>query len=75
MNKKLSLKFGDVVRQLRMARGWSQEKLAEKGNVHRTYIGMIERGERNITLENINKIASALQVPMKKLFEKLEKTK
>ena len=53
-------KFGIRVRQLRKQKGWSQEKLAEEANLHRTYIGAIERGERNLSLLNIAKIAEAL---------------
>lgn len=70
MNRELSKKFGLRVRTLRNTLGISQEKLAEKAGVHRTYIGMIERGEKNITLSNIEKIASALGVPIDTLFKK-----
>ncbi|MEN6489534.1 MAG: helix-turn-helix transcriptional regulator [Smithella sp.] len=56
------LKFGERVRQLRQVRGVSQEKLAELAELHRTYIGGIERGERNVALLNILKIAKALNV-------------
>lgn len=70
MNRELSKKFGERVRTLRNALGLSQEKLAEKAGVHRTYIGMIERGEKNITLSNIEKIASALGVSVDTLFKK-----
>jgi len=55
-------KFGGRVRQERVKRELSQEQLAELAGVHRTYIGMIERAEKNITLENIEKIANALKV-------------
>lgn len=57
MNKKLSTKFGEVIREIRKERNLSQEELADKAEVHRTYVGMIERGEKNITLENIQKLA------------------
>jgi len=73
MNKKLSAKFGEVIRELRKERNLSQEGLADKADVHRTYIGMIERGEKNITLENIQKLAKALNVSLKSIFERLEK--
>jgi transcriptional regulator with XRE-family HTH domain len=53
---------------LRRLKGISQEELADKANLHRTYIGMIERAEKNITLINIEKIAKALNVDIKKLF-------
>jgi transcriptional regulator with XRE-family HTH domain len=58
----ISIKFGEKVRELRTKKGLSQEKLAEIADVHRTYIGMIERAEKNITLVNIEKIAKALNV-------------
>lgn len=53
-------KFGDKVRKERHKKGLSQEEFASIAGVHRTYIGMIERGEKNITLNNIEKIAKAL---------------
>lgn len=56
------IKFGNKVREIRMQRGLSQEQLAHLANVHRTYIGMIERAEKNITLINIQKIANGLSV-------------
>jgi len=52
--------FGDRVSELRRARGLSQQQLAQKSGLHRTYIGGVERGERNVSLLNINKIALAL---------------
>ena len=70
MNRELSKEFGARVRKLRNVLGLSQEKLAERAGVHRTYIGMIERGEKNITLSNIEKIASALGVSVDTLFKK-----
>ena len=54
--------FGNSVRSRRAAIGFSQEKLASKCGLHRTYIGSVERGERNVGLENIVRIACALQV-------------
>jgi len=57
-------KFGERVRELRIQRELSQEQLAFKADLHRTYIGMIERAEKNITLKNIEKIAYALEVPI-----------
>lgn len=60
--------FGQNVKKERLKQGLSQEKLAAKAGLHRTYIGMIERAEKNITLENINKIANALDVPITSLF-------
>ena len=60
--------FGNRVKDLRKKRGLSQEQLSFKANLHRTYIGMIERGEKNITLINIQKIANALEVNFVELF-------
>lgn len=65
----ISIKFGEKVRELRNKKGLSQEKLAEIADVHRTYIGMIERAEKNITLVNIEKIAKALNVSISSMFE------
>lgn len=60
--------FGRNVQNHRKALGLSQEQLADRAGVHRTYIGMIERAEKNITLVNIEKIAKALEVDIKVLF-------
>jgi transcriptional regulator with XRE-family HTH domain len=62
-------KFGNRVRELRKERNISQEELAYKADLHRTYIGMIERAEKNITLMNIEKIANALEVSIKDFFK------
>lgn len=62
------VKFGEAVRQKRLSLGISQEELAVRAGVHRTYIGMIERGEKNITLKNIEKISNALSVSIHELL-------
>ncbi len=62
------LAFGQRVRELRTRKNLSQEALAEVCELDRTYIGGIERGERNVSLLNIKKIADALGVPVKELF-------
>lgn len=59
---------GAQIRSLRKARKLSQEQLAERADLHYTMIGSVERGERNITLENLSKIAKGLGVPMRELF-------
>lgn len=61
--------FGLKVQQRGKELGISQEELAYRAGVHRTYIGMIERAERNITLSNLKRIADALQVDIKDLFD------
>ncbi len=61
-------RFGVRVRQLRTERGWSQEAFADRAGLHRTYIGSIERGEQNISLENIEKLAATLGISLAELF-------
>lgn len=68
---KIKTKFGETVRALRTERGLSQEGLAERAHLHRNYIGGVERGERNVGLENIVKLAGALSVKTKDLFDSL----
>lgn len=62
-------KFGHRVRILRERIGISQETLASRAGIHRTYMGGVERGERNISLKNILRIAEALGVPPQRLFD------
>ena len=69
MKQKILTKFGQKVREHRLKIGLSQEELAARARVHRTYIGMIERAEKNITLVNIEKIAHALAIQVKDLFD------
>lgn len=68
MKKDILIKFGDKVREHRLRSGISQEELAVLSNVHRTYIGMIERAEKNITLVNIEKIAKGLKIDIRSLL-------
>ena len=63
--------FGARVRKLRLVRNWSQETLGFRAKIHRTYIGAVERGEQNVSLDNIAKIASALKVSLANLFSTL----
>jgi len=70
--KEILIKFGNRIRDIRMQRGLSQEQLAFKANLHRTYIGMIERAEKNITLENICKIAKALDIKIADLLRTVD---
>jgi len=67
MKREVLIKFGQKVREERARLRLSQEELAGRAGVHRTYIGMIERAEKNITLENIEKIAKALGISISDL--------
>ena len=69
IKKRILIKFGNNVREVRKKNGLSQEQLSFKADLHRTYIGMIERAEKNITLVNIEKIAKALEVQIKELLK------
>ena len=71
MSKTTLEKFGEKVREERLKQGLSQEELASRAGVHRTYIGMIERAEKNITLENISKVAKALGLSISQLTKEL----
>lgn len=66
------LLFGSTVRKLRQNRGLSQEELADLCGLDRTYIGGIERGERNVGLVNVQRISFALKVPISVLFQRYE---
>lgn len=67
--QKILIEFGKVVRDFRREKGLSQEALADMAGLHRTYIGMIERAEKNITLLNIEKIANALEIDISNFFD------
>lgn len=75
MRNKILRQFGDKVERLRKAKGWSQEELAKRADLHRTYIGSIERSERNVSLINIARIAKALSVPIEYLIKYHEEGK
>ena len=68
-DNKILVKFGDNVRRIRKEKNLSQEQLSFKADLHRTYIGMIERAEKNVTLINIEKIAKALEVDIIELLK------
>lgn len=69
MSKDVKAAFGSRVRQLRLERGWSQERLAGVVGLDRTYVGGVERGERNVSLENIARLAAALDVRLSDLMD------
>lgn len=61
-------RFAQNVKTLRLEKGWSQEELAHRADLHRTYIGSIERYERNVSLLNVERIAKALKVNARDLL-------
>ena len=65
----IRIKFGKRLKQLRKTANLSQEDLGKKATIHRTYIGSIERGEQNISIDNIAKLAKALRATPKDLFD------
>lgn len=68
MKREILIQFGRKLRNERIKLGLSQEQLASRAKVHRTYIGMIERAEKNITLKNIEKICKALNLRIEDFF-------
>lgn len=64
----INIRIGNKIREIRQSKGLSQEQLAEIAEVHRTYVGMIERAEKNITLVSLEKIAKALEVEIGELL-------
>ncbi|MDQ0162718.1 helix-turn-helix domain-containing protein [Aeribacillus alveayuensis] len=69
---KIQKTIGERIRNFRKQKGWSQEELADKASLHSTYIGQIERGEKNATIESIEKIANALEVSLEDLFKSIQ---
>ncbi|XJZ27514.1 helix-turn-helix domain-containing protein [Bacillota bacterium Lsc_1132] len=63
--------IGERIRNIRKEKGLSQEKLADIANLHTTYIGQLERGEKNATLESIEKVANALEISLEDLFRSI----
>jgi transcriptional regulator with XRE-family HTH domain len=68
----MSTKFPIVLRQLREARGWSQEQLAERANLNRSYLGEVERGQAVPSLVTVNKLAAALEIRASHLIARCE---
>ena len=64
--------FGKIIREKRLILGLSQEKLAEKADLHTNYVGSVERGERNIAIENIYALANALECSPKDLMPEIK---
>ena len=72
MKPDIAVRFGQAVRKLRQERKMSQEELAERSGLHRTYISDIELGKRNVSLENIERIAAALERSLPDFFKEVE---
>lgn len=68
MDKHVLKKFGEQVRKLRREKGMTQEQLADAAGIERSYMGTIERGERNPTLMKVYNIAKALDISLSKIF-------
>lgn len=68
MQEDILSQFAKNVRELRKAKGWSQEELAKRAGLHRTYIGSIERSKRDVSLISVEKLAKAFDVPMEYLL-------
>lgn len=64
--------IGERIRQLRKERKWSQEELAHRANINRTYIGELERGEKNATVDSLAKVVSALEITFEELFRYIQ---
>lgn len=69
---KILINFGNKLKEIRRERQLSQEKLAEESGLHRTYIGGVERGERNPTLTTLKKLADALNISLEELLKGIE---
>ena len=67
----VNIKFGKRLKELRLNKNWTQEDLAFEADLHRAYIGSIERGDKNIGLCNIQKLAKAFDISIAKLLEDL----
>lgn len=72
MARGISNYFGELIRNLRLAAGLSQESLADLCDLHRTYIGAIERGEKTVTIETAKKLADGLDISLTELFKRLD---
>ena len=68
-DKQLLTQFGQRIRELRQERGLSQEQLADETGFHRTYIGMVERGERNLSLSNVAILAKVFELSISELLD------
>lgn len=65
----INKQIGEKIRKIRLEKGLSQEELAFEAELHRAYVGQIERGEKNIGVQNLQKIAAALKIKISKLID------
>ena len=72
MKSEILLKYGQVIRKIRLEKNISQEMLADLSGLHRTYMSDVELGKRNVSLENIDKVAKALEVSISEIFRQIE---
>lgn len=72
MKSEILLKYGKVIRKIRLEKNISQELLADLSGLHRTYMSDVELGKRNVSLENIDRIAKALAVSISDIFIQIE---
>ena len=72
MQDHILIRYGQAVRKVRLERGISQEELADRSGLHRTYISDIELGKRNLSLENIERIAISLNKTLSEFFKEVE---
>lgn len=70
--KKMQVCLGSVIRDKRKAKGFSQESFADEIGLHRTYVGSVERGERNVSLANLIRVSEALGMPLSVLISEAE---
>lgn len=68
----LVIKLGDRIRNIRKQQGMSQELLGERSGLHTNYIGQVERGEKNVTVESLERIANGLNITLEQLFRHLD---
>lgn len=73
MTRTIQLAFGEAIKQLRLNRGISQEKYALQINMDRTYYASVEAGKRNISIQNIQKIADGFEISLSELFHEVER--
>ncbi|HXW93976.1 MAG TPA: helix-turn-helix transcriptional regulator [Terriglobales bacterium] len=69
--QQIQRQLGDRIRKLRQKKGWSQEELAAISGLHRTYIGAVERGEKNLTISTIHTLAKTLDTTIAQLFRRI----